>query len=181
VEKILAVRWNAPSADRILTAPELRAQQTCQALGLSANVDSDLRDCDYGAWSGFSLNDVASSKPEEVQLWLTDTGATPHGGESIVELIDRVGLWVKKQRGAGHTLAITHPAVIRAAIVSVLEASPQTFWRIDIAPLSITDLRWNERVWTLRSSGCALPAAVRSVRPSPKMRSSPEATSVEQD
>jgi broad specificity phosphatase PhoE len=76
-----------------------------------------------------------------------------------VDLIDRVGLWLKKQRDVGHTLAITHPAVIRAAIVSALEARPLTFWRIDIAPLSITDLRWNERMWTLRSSGCVLPVA----------------------
>lgn len=154
VEKISALRWNAPRAQRILTAPELRAQQTSQALRLSADIDSDLRDCDYGAWSGFTLNDVAASKPEQLQSWLTDPGVAPHGGESAVGLIDRVGLWLDQQRDAGHTIAITHPSVIRAAIVCVLESPPQAFWRIDIAPLSITDLRWNERVWTLRSSGC---------------------------
>ena len=159
MEKISALRWNAPRLQRILSAPELRAQQTSQALGLSAEVTADLRDCDYGAWSGFDLTEVGSSKPEEVAIWLRDPRAAPHGGESIVDLIDRVGLWLEKQRGAGHTLAITHPAVIRAAVVCALDGSPQTFWRIDIAPLSTTDLRWNERVWTLRSSGCVLPAA----------------------
>jgi broad specificity phosphatase PhoE len=159
VEKISALRWNKPRAQRTLSAPELRAQQTSQALGLSADVAADLRDCDYGSWNGFDLTEVASSNPEEVAIWLRDPGAAPHGGESIVDLIDRVGLWLKKQRDVGHTLAITHPAVIRAAIVSALEARPLTFWRIDIAPLSITDLRWNERMWTLRSSGCVLPVA----------------------
>ena len=159
-EKISALRWNAPRVQRTLSAPELRTRQTSQALGLSAEVDSDLRDCDYGAWSGFDLGEVGSSKPEEVAIWLTDPGAAPHGGESIVELIDRVGLWLKNQRDAAHTLAVTHPAVIRAAILCALEASPQTFWRIDIAPLSITDLRWNGRTWTLRSSGCLLPLTV---------------------
>jgi broad specificity phosphatase PhoE len=159
MEKIFSIKWNAPRAQRTLAAPELRAQQTAQALRLSASVDSDLRDCDYGAWSGCDLSDVGSGKPEEVAIWLTDPGAAPHGGESIVDLIDRVGLWLKKQRDAGHTLAITHPAVIRAAVVCALEASPHTFWRIDIAPLSTTDLRWNERMWTLRSSGCVLPVA----------------------
>jgi broad specificity phosphatase PhoE len=159
MEKISVLRWNAPRAQRILSAPELRVQQTSQALGLSAEVDSDLRDCDYGAWSGFALSEVGSSKPEEVAIWLRDPGAAPHGGESIVDLMDRVGLWLKKQLDVGHTLAITHPAVIRTAIVCALEASPQTFWRIDVAPLSITGLRWNERAWTLRSSGCVLPVA----------------------
>jgi broad specificity phosphatase PhoE len=170
IEKISALRWNAPRAQRTLSAPELRAQQTSRALGLSADVDSDLRDCDYGAWSGFDLGDVGSSKPEEVAIWLRNPGAAPHGGESIVELIDRVGLWLKKQRDVGHTIAITHPAVIRAAILCALEASPQTFWRIDIAPLSTTDLRWNERMWTLRSSGCVLPPPVGALKPSPKVR-----------
>jgi broad specificity phosphatase PhoE len=159
MEKVSALRWNAPRAHRTLSAPELRAQQTAQALGLSADVDSELRDCDYGAWSGRDLSEVGSGKPEEVALWLRDPGAAPHGGESIVDLIDRVGRWLGKQREGGHTLAITHPAVIRAAVVCALEAPPQTFWRIDIAPLSTTDLRWNDRVWTLRCSGCALPVA----------------------
>ena len=162
MEKISALRWNAPRAQRILRAPELRAQQTSQALGLSAELDSDLRDCDYGAWSGFSLSDVASRNPEEVALWLSDPGAAPHGGESIADLISRVGLWLEKQRDGGHTLAITHPPVIRAAILCALGASAQTFWRIDIAPLSTTDLRWNERMWTLRSSGCGLQTLVSS-------------------
>jgi broad specificity phosphatase PhoE len=159
MEKISALRWNAPRAQRTLAAPELRAQQTSRALGLSADIAAELRDCDYGTWSGFDLSGVGSSKPEEVAIWLRDPGAAPHGGESILDLIDRVGLWLKEQRYVGHTLAVTHPAVIRAAMVCALEAPPQTFWRIDIAPLSTTDLRWNDRVWTLRSSGCVLPVA----------------------
>ena len=156
IETISALRWNAPRAQRILSAPELRALQTSQALGLSAEIDSNLRDCDYGVWSGQSLSDLGSNKPEEVAIWLRDPAAAPHGGESIADLIDRVGGWLKEHRDIGHTLAITHPAVIRAAILCALEASPQTFWRIDIAPLSMTDLRWNERGWALRSSGCVL-------------------------
>jgi broad specificity phosphatase PhoE len=159
MQKITALRGSGPRAQRTLSAPELRAQQTSQALGLSAEIAADLRDCDYGAWSGFDLSDIASSKPEDVAIWLRDPGAAPHGGESIVDLIHRIGLWLNEQRDAGHTLAVTHPAVIRAAIVCALEAPPQTFWRIDVAPLSLTDLRWNERVWTLRASGCVLPVA----------------------
>src|SRR3984957_10601839 len=160
MERISALRWNAPRVRRILSAPELRTQQTSQALGLSADLDSDLRDCDYGTWSGLDLNDVGLSNPEGVAIWLSNPRAAPHGGESVVDLIERVGLWLKKQRNAGHTLAITHPAVIRAAILCALEASAQTFWRIDIAPLSTTDLRWNERIWPVRSSGCVLPLTV---------------------
>jgi broad specificity phosphatase PhoE len=60
------------------------------------------------------------------------------------------------QIAVGHTIAVTHPAVIRSTLVHTLQSPPSSFWRIDIAPLSLTDLRWNCRVWTVRSSGCAL-------------------------
>jgi broad specificity phosphatase PhoE len=161
IAQVAALGWNPPRTQRILSGPERRARETAEALGLSASIDLGLRDCDYGAWSGHDLSEVESRKPEDVVAWLTDPGAAPHGGESLLNLIDRTGRWLAENNGAGqldagHTLAITHPAVIRSAIVCALEAPPQAFWRIDIAPLSLTDLRFNGRVWTVRSTGCPL-------------------------
>jgi broad specificity phosphatase PhoE len=46
---------------------------------------------------------------------------------------------------------VTHASVIRAAIVCALEAEPRSFWRIDIAPLSLTRLSGNHGRWTLVS------------------------------
>jgi broad specificity phosphatase PhoE len=157
IAKISALGWIAPRAQRLLSAPERRARETAQAAGLSAEVAKELRDCDYGAWSGLTLSEVEQRQPEEVCAWLTDPGAAPHGGESIMQLIARIGGWLDEQRAPDHTIAVTHPAVIRSAMVHALQAPPLSFWRIDVAPLSLTDLRWNGRVWTVRSSGCALP------------------------
>ena len=157
IAKIAALGWQAPRAQTVLSGPERRAQQTAQALGISAEIAVQLRDCDYGAWSGNTLTEVEQRHPEEVVAWLTDPGAAPHGGESILQLIARTAGWLEAQRVLDHTIAVTHPAVIRSAIVHALQAPPSSFWRIDIAPLSLTDLRWNGRVWTMRSSSCALP------------------------
>jgi broad specificity phosphatase PhoE len=126
---------------------------------LSATAADDLRDCDYGAWRGRGLDELQSSDPEALALWLTDPTAAPHGGESIVKLIDRVGSWLDLSKETDHAIAITHPAVIRAAIVRALNAPPQAFWRIDIAPLSLTDMRFNGRTWTLRCVACPLSVA----------------------
>jgi broad specificity phosphatase PhoE len=161
IAKVAALRWTAPRAQRVFTGPERRVRQTAEALGLSAVIDVDLRDCEYGEWSGSALSEVQSSKPEDVALWLKDPSAAPHGGESILELTSRISRWMEEQRDAGHTLAITHPAVIRGAIVNALNAPPEVFWRMDIEPLSLTDLRFNGRMWTVRSSGCALLSAGR--------------------
>ncbi len=155
--KIAALGWNAPRAQRIVSGPERRVQQTAEALGLTAEVAVELRDCDYGEWRGYTLSEVELRQPEEVFAWLTDPGAAPHGGESILQLITRIGGWLEEQRAQDHTIAVTHPAVIRSALVHTLQGPPSAFWRIDVAPLSLTDLRWNGRVWTVRCSGCALP------------------------
>ena len=154
--KVAALGWKAPRAHRIVAGPERRAQQTAEALGLSPEKVVELRDCDYGAWRGYTLSEVEQRQPQEVLTWLTDPSAAPHGGESILQLITRMGDWLKEQSAVDHTIAVTHPAVIRSVLVHTLQSPPSSFWRIDIAPLSLTDLRWNGRVWTVRSSGCAL-------------------------
>ena len=156
IAKIANLGWSAPATQRILCGPERRVQETADALGLRAEVDQDLRDCDYGAWSGYELSQIQLDRPDDVASWLTDPGAAPHGGESILELMARIGQWLDRQRDGGYTLAITHPAVIRGVVVNALQAPPLAFWRIDVAPLSITDLRFNGRMWTVRSVGCSL-------------------------
>jgi broad specificity phosphatase PhoE len=148
-----------PSADRWLAAPELRTRQTAAVLRLDASVEPTLRDCDYGAWSGRSIEDVHAREPEAVAAWLRDPAATPHGGESVLRLMQRVAAWLQgEQAYSRSSLVVTHSAVIRAAIVCAIGAPPQSFWRIDIAPLSVTRLSGDGSRWNLVSSGCTTAA-----------------------
>ena len=56
-------------------------------------------------------------------------------------------------RERGHTIAVTHASIIRAAMVHVLGA-PLSAWRsIDIEPVSITDFRSDGHRWMLGASG----------------------------
>ena len=139
--------------DRLWTAPELRARQTAAALGPDAVLVPDLRDADYGTWRGRSLEQIAADDPHGTAAWLADPAAAPHGGESLLQLLDRVGHWLDEVDAPGHTLAVTHPAVIRAALVHCLGASPAAFWRLDVEPLAAADLRRNAGHWTLRRLG----------------------------
>ena len=142
---------------RLLSAPERRARQTAAALGAGAIVEPALRDCDYGTWRGRSLAEIGAEDPEGAAAWLADPAAAPHGGEPLAALLDRVGRWLDRFEDPGHTAAVTHPAVIRAAVVRVLGAPPAAFWRIDVEPLSLCDLRRHAGRWTLRSIGPAAP------------------------
>jgi broad specificity phosphatase PhoE len=84
-------------------------------------------------------------------MWVSDPARAPHGGESIVDLIERVAGWLESlTHSTSPTVAVTHPAVIRAAVLGALEMSPKSFWRIDVAPVSRTVLHFRKGRWTLR-------------------------------
>jgi len=155
-EKIAALGWVSPRAQQVWCGSEMRTRETAAALGLDALIAAELADVDYGAWRGMSLDEVEASDPEGLMAWLTDAQAAPHGGESLAQLMVRVERWMAQQTGAGHTIAVSHPAVIRAAVVCAMQAPAQSFWRVEIAPLSLTDLRYGGRFWNVRSSGCAM-------------------------
>jgi broad specificity phosphatase PhoE len=138
----------------ILTAPEVRTRQTAGALGLDATEESELRDCDFGRWLGRSLETV---EMDELSVWLTDIAAAPHGGESFHDLMTRVGYWLERQRDSGTVVAITHASIIRAAVVHALHSSPRgAYLRIEVGPLTISEIRLTGGSWRLRSVGVPL-------------------------
>lgn len=159
LKKLARVAAPSVSAARIFCSPALQAVQTASALGFDALPEPLLRDCDYGSWAGLSLDDVYAQHPDHIAQWLQDAAAAPHGGESIVDLISRAGGWLdslqssETQDSKRDIIAITHASVIRAAIVSVLGAPASAFWRIDIAPLSLTRLSGHQMRWNLSSLG----------------------------
>jgi broad specificity phosphatase PhoE len=139
-------------SDRCFTSPALRARQTAEALGLTATIEPDLRDCDYGQWTGRTLEEVQTQDPRAMAEWIGDPAATPHGGESITALIARVSNWLDTLSVApGSVVAVAHASVMRAAIVCALKAPPRSFWHIDIAPLSLVRLSGHGGRWTLAS------------------------------
>ena len=154
LQKLVAARRHLRHMDLCLASPAQRAVQTAEGLGLDATVDPALRDCDYGRWSGHSVAQVQEREPQALAEWLRDPANAPHGGESILALTERATAWLDRQKGSrGVTVAITHPSFIRAAIVSAIEAEPRSFWRIDVAPLSLARLSGNQGRWTLVSLG----------------------------
>ena len=140
------------------TSPALRARQTAKAMQLDALVDARLRDLDVGHWAGQSMTEVQAVDPDGLAAWIGDPRAAPHGGESIAALLERTAAWLAAiNRDAGRAVAVTHASLIRAAVVVILGAKPEAFWRVDVGPLCRVNLQGNGGVWTLRSIGAAGP------------------------
>ena len=133
IRALEALRGRLGPYAHVLTAPARAARETARALGLDAEVEPALGDCDYGRWRGLASKDVARREPDAFAAWLGDPAAAPHGGESFAELIGRTGAWLAQSLAReGATLAVTHAAIVRAAIVIALGAGPDAFWRMMI-------------------------------------------------
>jgi broad specificity phosphatase PhoE len=136
--------------DAAYCGPEKRTRQTAELLGLKADIEPRLADLDCGRWRGDVLGGV---RPADLAIWLTDPTRAPHGGESVVDLVNRVRRWMESlSTRRVRLVAVTHPAVIRAAILIALDAPAKSFWRIDIAPVSRTVMHFRGHAWTLRST-----------------------------
>jgi broad specificity phosphatase PhoE len=155
-----ALAAQLPGADRCWTSPELRTRQTAEALKLNATALAALRDCDYGAWRGLTFEEVRARDPKAIAAWLGDPSVAPHGGESLLSLMQRVAQWLDGESATDRrAILVTHATIIRAVIVHAIAAPPESFWRIDIAPLSVTRLSGRDGRWNLVCAGCTMPSA----------------------
>ena len=145
-----------PRVAAVCCGPALACRQTAAALGLDAAVEPALGDWQSGRWAGLSLAEIQRQEPAALGTWRYDPDAAPHGGESLTALLERVGGWLHSLDGQdGPLLAITHAAVIRAALVRAIAATPASFWRIDVAPLAQMLLVGGGEGWSLRALGGA--------------------------
>ncbi len=120
----------------VVTSPALR----CLVAG--APVEPRLAPWDLGSWTGRELAEL------DLAGWRADPAYDSHGGESLCTLVDRVGgLLASWHDEPGRLVAVTHAAVIKAAVVCALRAPLEAVWDIDVAPGSGTELHATATGW----------------------------------
>jgi len=141
-------------ADSVFASPTLRAWQTADALGLEPMFADALADCDFGRWAGRSIAEIQQAEPDNLAAWMARPEDAPHGGEPIAAVCARVKVWMSEHlQAGGHIVAITHAAVVRAAIITTLNAPVSSFWLADIEPLALIRMTSNGKRWSLRVEG----------------------------
>ncbi|MFB7918229.1 histidine phosphatase family protein [Streptomyces sp. NPDC056061] len=155
-----------PSADRYVCGPSGRCTGTAEALGLRAVTEPVLRGWDMGRWAGRRLADVGADEPDAVSAWLADPSAAPHGGESLLAFCGRIGAWLESVPDPDggdrvRTVAVVEPAVVRASVVRALALPTAAFWRLDVAPLTLTGLSGRSGRWNLSCGHPLSPAGAR--------------------
>ena len=122
---------------RVVTSPAAR----CRVPG--ADVDPALGPWDLGGWTGLALDALP-----DLASWRSDPSWAGHGGESLLALQQRIAtLLARWHDRPGRWAAVTHAAVVRAALTHALGAPPQAAWDIDVAPSSVTELHTTPAGW----------------------------------
>jgi broad specificity phosphatase PhoE len=149
-----AIALAVPARFAVLCSPSLRCLQTAEAAGLEVTAtDPRIAECDFGDWAGRTLAEIPA---DAAAAWMADPDAAPHGGESLRAFAARVAGWLDEQAVLdGGAAAITHGGVIKAAVVHALGAPLEAFWRIDAAPLAVTELHAHDGRWTLTRANAA--------------------------
>lgn len=154
-ERAAPVLLPLAAAELRYCSPSPRSRETGLALGFTPLVQLALRDWDMGRWVGRTLADVMAREPRAADVWLADPRAAPHGGESLLAFITRVGGWLDTRPVEEHVkmLAVADPGVIRAALMYAIKAPPHCYWNIDVIPLSTVTLTGRAGQWRLRVEG----------------------------
>ncbi|MFE9122141.1 histidine phosphatase family protein [Streptomyces sp. NPDC007172] len=144
-----------PAVGRLLASPTARCRETAAALAGEAAAVAEpagLAALDVGRWRGLTLAEVGAAEPAAVGAWLADPAATPHGGESVAQLCARAAAWLDgTAEDGGRTLAVVEPEIVRALVLRAVDAPQSAFWRIDVPPLTATELSGRAGRWNLRA------------------------------
>ena len=155
----LAAHLSDEPVAAIMCSPRLRARDTADAIaephGLPVTVLDQLRELDFGEFEGRTYDEIATSRPELYERWMTEpTTLRFPGGEGYADLRARVIDAVAQLRATHDgrmVVAVTHGGVVRAVVAEALGMSQGRIFRLAVDTASITRVEWCEGVPVVRS------------------------------
>jgi hypothetical protein len=109
-----------------------------------------------GPGGGRSREDIHAEDPSGLDSWLNDVGVSPHGGESFREPMARVGDWIEKQREKNiQSQLLMHLSSVPPLCIPWARRR-RPFGRIEVASMTLTDLRLNGSNWHSHAYGTSL-------------------------
>ncbi|CAN5135322.1 histidine phosphatase family protein [soil metagenome] len=156
-ERLLPVRLDA-----LYTSPLERCEQTAAAIATGRRVAvrllADLREVDYGAWTGRSLRQVARTTLWRAVQRYPGSARFPDG-ESLAEVQQR-GVAaleeISRRHARGVVGVVTHGDVIRLALAHYAGVHIDLFQRLTVNPASVSAVglgRGSPRILSMNDTG----------------------------
>lgn len=135
---LAALRLRLPPDATGYASPSRRTVETARALGLAPELVSELREQDFGDWTGHRHDELAATGGDGyTQFWRDPARGRPPNGESFADQVARVRLGLSRI-GAGSAALVVHSGTVRAALCIALDLTPEAALRFVIDPLSLT-------------------------------------------
>jgi ribonuclease H / adenosylcobalamin/alpha-ribazole phosphatase len=149
VKNAAAILANRGGIDVIVSSPLLRTRESAaivaEALGLTFEIEDGLAEADFGEWDGQTFAEVRERWPADLSAWLSSTAVAPPGGESFDAVLARVRRArdrILRTYASKTVLAVTHVSPIKLLAALALGVPPETIFRMELSPASVTELRW---------------------------------------
>jgi broad specificity phosphatase PhoE len=151
----LADRLPRPAA--WVVTPLSRTRQTAEAIfkagypAAELTVEPSLIEQDLGAWQGLAHADLPARLADPAHpFWPLGAEEVPPGGESMVQVVSRVGLAMERLALAHpgrSVVCVSHGGAIRAALAHAMGASADSVLHFSIQNLSLTVLERFSAGW----------------------------------
>ena len=120
---------------RIVSSDLARARATAEALAqvadLPVTVDARLRETHAGEWEGLQRAELLERFGPELALWASDAYVRPGGGETRVEVAERmveaINEYLPELPSGASLVVTTHGGSARSAIGALLDLPPQNW------------------------------------------------------
>lgn len=149
VARIGRSAWtDLPHPDAVLASPMVRTQETAAAIGrrLGSHVRTEPRiaECDFGTWEGQAPDALEADGSGGFRAWHADPTVRPPGGESLVDVGDRVwGLLSALQTSdlGRSVVLVSHVMAVRAAVGRVIDLPPHRWGALRVPAGSVSIVR----------------------------------------
>jgi ribonuclease H / adenosylcobalamin/alpha-ribazole phosphatase len=138
--------------DVMVSSPLQRAVATAVIaageLGLTAVIDDDLRETDFGEWEGFTLAEIQRRWPAAAAAWRRDPEQAPPGGESFAATAHRVNRArdrLLRDHSGQTVLVVSHITPIKMLLCQALGAPLGTLYRLYLGSACINEIHWYGR------------------------------------
>jgi ribonuclease H / adenosylcobalamin/alpha-ribazole phosphatase len=137
--------------DVVVSSPLRRAVATAAMvageLGLTAVIDEDFRETDFGDWDGFTLAEIQQRWPAAAAAWRRDPEQAPPGGESFADTAHRVNRGcdrLLRNHGGQTVLVVSHVTPIKILLCRALSAPLGTLYRLYLGSACINKIQWHD-------------------------------------
>jgi ribonuclease H / adenosylcobalamin/alpha-ribazole phosphatase len=138
--------------DAVVSSPLQRAVATAtiaaRELALTAVIDDDLRETDFGDWDGLTLEEIEERWPAAAAVWRHDPEQAPPGGESFAATAYRVNRAcdrLLRDHGGQTILVVCHITPIKILLCRALGVSLGTLYRLYLGSACINEIQWHDR------------------------------------